>query len=71
MSKGQLSAVLNNQPQQSKDIQVISIQPKDNPSLIEKAFNFVGAPQLRISNISSTSIAGVYLVPSVVEVDFS
>ena len=70
VGKSQLLAPLDNQPQE-KGIQVVSIQPESNPNLIEKAFDFVGAPQLRISSISSTSIAGVYLVPSIVDVDFS
>lgn len=74
VGKSQFSAVLNNPPQQSKDIQVISIQSKDSSSLTEKAFDFVGTPQLRISSISSSSTIagiGIYLTPSVVDVDFS
>ena len=74
VGKSQLLALLNNQKKDG-EIQVISIQPESNLNLTEKAFDFVGTPQLRISSFSSTSSTvvgiGVSLVPSVVDVDFS
>ena len=60
-------------------VELVSIKQNDQPDLVGKVFNDVGIPGIRIVNVSasgaiqtssSIGVAGFYLLPSIVEVDF-
>ena len=45
----------------------VVIYQEARPNVVIKAFEDVGMPQLRVWNVGTTSVAGVYLIPSIVD----
>ena len=71
LSKATLSPLFNqpNFVQVTNNEPSISIHAVDVQNPVEKAFDFSGIPLARISNTISSSVAGFYLVPAIVDVD--
>lgn len=73
LGKSQLPTPLNIEVGNDENAAPI-IQAKEVGNPVEKAFGEVGIPQLRMFNISSsiatTISAGVYVMPSLIDLDF-